>query len=305
MDVPEKPPPPGSEGDLDRVPTLPTDSQVHADPTNSASNGALTKVVLDDEDDEEEMEEDDGDFEEDEGTVGSAPPQKPVSIGVSKDDRKVTGAGGEGERTGGEVVYRLLCPASRSGSVIGKGGEIIKQLRADTGARIRVEEAAGGGAADERVITISAADLPHHASWSPAQEALFRVHSRIVEGDHEGDIPSGNASARLLVYSQQIGALIGKGGAIINSMREDTGAHIRVLPRELLPVCAHEDDELVQVLGEITVVRAALQNISARLRAHPVRAKLAAAAHHPYARSQILSGLGGLGALGSLAGLGG
>lgn len=89
MDVPEKPPPPGSEGDLDRVPTLPTDSQVHADPTNSASNGALTKVVLDDEDDEEEMEEDDGDFEEDEGTVGSAPPQKPVSIGVSKDDRKV------------------------------------------------------------------------------------------------------------------------------------------------------------------------------------------------------------------------
>jgi hypothetical protein len=38
------------------------------------------------------------------------------------------------------VVYRLLCPASRTGSVIGQGGEILKQLRADTGARIRVED---------------------------------------------------------------------------------------------------------------------------------------------------------------------
>ena len=69
----------------------------------------------------------------------------------------------------------------------------------------------------------------------------------------------------------QIGALIGKGGSIINSMREETGAHIRVLPREALPLSAHQSDELVQVQGEITVVRAALQTISARLRAHPVR----------------------------------
>jgi hypothetical protein len=61
-----------------------------------------------------------------------------------------------------------------------------------------------GGLAEERVITISAPDSPHDEAWSPAQEALFRVHSRIVEGDHEGDLPMGNASARLLVYSQQV-----------------------------------------------------------------------------------------------------
>ena len=61
-----------------------------------------------------------------------------------------------------------------------------------------------GAVAEERVITIAATDSGHDASWSPAQEALFRVHSRIVEGDHEGDLPAGNASARLLVYSQQV-----------------------------------------------------------------------------------------------------
>jgi hypothetical protein len=61
-----------------------------------------------------------------------------------------------------------------------------------------------GVMSEERVITIAATDSGHDASWSPAQEALFRVHSRIVEGDHEGDLPAGNASARLLVYSQQV-----------------------------------------------------------------------------------------------------
>jgi poly(rC)-binding protein 2/3/4 len=65
--------------------------------------------------------------------------------------------------------------------------------------------------------------------------------------------------------------LIGKSGTIINSMREETGANIRVLPREALPLCAMEGDELVQIVGEITKVRAALQNVSARLRANPAR----------------------------------
>jgi hypothetical protein len=100
-----------------------------------------------------------------------------------------------------EVTFRLLCPVPRSGSVIGKGGEIIKQLRADTGARIRIEECLPN--AEERVITISASDTAD-ASWSPAQEALFRVHSRIVEGDNEGELPTGNTSARLLVYGPQV-----------------------------------------------------------------------------------------------------
>eukprot|EP00976_Prorocentrum_cordatum_P060798 1176047-Prorocentrum_minimum.AAC.12 len=116
-----------------------------------------------------------------------------------------------------EVTFRLLCPVPRSGSVIGKGGEIIKQLRADTGARIRIEECLPN--AEERVITISAGDTAD-ASWSPAQEALFRVHSRIVEGDTEGELPTGNTSARLLVYGAQVNdpAIVQKRTSVLNVM---------------------------------------------------------------------------------------
>ena len=40
----------------------------------------------------------------------------------------------------GAVVFRVLCPVSKSGSVIGKGGGIISRIREETGAKIRLED---------------------------------------------------------------------------------------------------------------------------------------------------------------------
>ena len=40
--------------------------------------------------------------------------------------------------SGAEVCFRLLCPGARTGSVIGRNGDVIKQLRAGTGARVKV-----------------------------------------------------------------------------------------------------------------------------------------------------------------------
>jgi len=60
---------------------------------------------------------------------------------------------------------------------------------------------------------------------------------------------SGDAilTTRLLVPSSRVGCLIGKGGSIINEMRNSTRASIRVLSKENLPKVASEDDEMVQV----------------------------------------------------------
>ena len=40
--------------------------------------------------------------------------------------------------SGAEVAFRLLCPGSRTGSVIGRGGDVIRQLRAETSAKIKL-----------------------------------------------------------------------------------------------------------------------------------------------------------------------
>jgi hypothetical protein len=79
---------------------------------------------------------------------------------------------------------------------------------------------------------------------SPAQEALLHIQSQIVDLGPDKD---GVITTKLLIPSNQTGCLLGKGGAIISEMRKQTRANIRILPREDLPPCALDSDEMVQV----------------------------------------------------------
>jgi poly(rC)-binding protein 2/3/4 len=54
-------------------------------------------------------------------------------------------------------------------------------------------------------------------------------------------------TAKLLVPSDQIGCVLGKGGQIVQTLRSETGAQIRILKDEHVPPCALRSDELVQV----------------------------------------------------------
>ena len=85
---------------------------------------------------------------------------------------------------------------------------------------------------------------------SPAQDALFKVHDRVVAEDFHGDQDDDGGqqvTAKLLVPSDQIGCVIGKGGSIVQNIRGETGAQIRILKDDHLPLCALSSDELVQV----------------------------------------------------------
>ncbi|KAG6741756.1 hypothetical protein POTOM_055035 [Populus tomentosa] len=179
-----------------------------------------------------------------------------------------------------DTVYRYLCPARKIGSIIGRGGEIIKQLRIDTKSKIRVGETVPG--CEERVVTIySPSDETNEYEdsgnyISPAQDALFRVHDKViaedlqVEDDSEG---SPQVTAKLLVPSDQIGCIIGKGGQIVQNIRSETGAVIRILKDEHLPPCALSSDELVQISGEAAVLKKALYQIASRLHDNPSRSQ--------------------------------
>ncbi|MED6207663.1 hypothetical protein PIB30_037798 [Stylosanthes scabra] len=225
----------------------------------------------------------------------------------------------------GSVVFRLLCSASRIGSVIGKGGATVTQIRQETGVKVKIEEAVPG--CDERVITILGSDketeedtdqgrevnnnnnnnddeaeskekeigvkddgnndndkgpvpvedLKSEKGHSAIRKALSLVFEKMVEGVEEtteGDKESSKPLSfvfRLLVLSSQVGCLLGKGGSVIKQMSADSGAQIRILPRDKLPLCASDSDELVQITGGIDVVRKALQSVSQQLLENPPR----------------------------------
>ncbi|XP_043713044.1 RNA-binding KH domain-containing protein RCF3-like [Telopea speciosissima] len=217
----------------------------------------------------------------------------------------------------GNTVFRILCPASKAGGVIGKGGIIVSQIRQETGAKVRVEEMVSG--CDEQVIVIvgsdketeasseqskegeadnvaeesdeakedeenneskessPAEDLQSEKATSSVQKALLLVFERMVEGEpdnDEDDEESKKTSSfviRLLVLSSQVGCILGKGGSVIKQMAAESGAQIRILPRDKIPLCASPADELVQLTGGLDAVKKALQCVSQQLLENPPR----------------------------------
>ena len=77
--------------------------------------------------------------------------------------------------------------------------------------------------------------------------------------------------ARLLVDSQLVGYLVGRGGATIKDTIARSGANVRVLPKAELPACACIGDEVVKVGGGQEAVAAALRLLAAQIKAHPAR----------------------------------
>ncbi|CAH9084525.1 unnamed protein product [Cuscuta europaea] len=207
--------------------------------------------------------------------------------------RRNSGGGGGGREHFSidpkDTVYRYLCPGKCIGSIIGRGGEIVKQLRADTKSKIRIGETVRD--CDKRVITIYSAseetndfEGTEDLQVCPAHDALFKVHDRIVGDDMPVDDESDDGphvTARLLVPSDQIGCIIGKGGQIVQDIRSETGAQIRIMKDNHLPACALSSDELVQISGDGHVVRKALHKIASRLHDNPSRSQQSLASASP------------------------
>ncbi|KAJ6684373.1 KH DOMAIN CONTAINING RNA BINDING PROTEIN [Salix viminalis] len=196
----------------------------------------------------------------------------------------------------GDTVYRILCPSRKIGGVIGKGGNIVKALREETQSKITVADSVQGS--DERVIIIySSSDKPPRKIDGDedlvarngqqeafelrcaAQDALLKVHDRIVEEDLFGGMASDDdndnnvITARLLVPNNMVGCVLGKRGDVIQRLRSETGANIRVLPADHLPSCAMDTDELVQISGKPAVAKRALYEISTLLHQNPRKDK--------------------------------
>lgn len=172
----------------------------------------------------------------------------------------VTGYGGPSRSE--EFVVRVLCPNNNLGRVIGKGGSSIKNVRQESGARVEVGDPRADS--DECVINITSTESTDD-NKSSAADAVLLLQEKINDNGDDDTV-----SFRILVPSKVIGCLIGKNGSIINDMRKTTKADIRI-SKGKRPKCARDDDELVEVIGEVSSVRDAILQIVLRLRADVLR----------------------------------
>lgn len=165
----------------------------------------------------------------------------------------------------GDNVFRLLVPVVKVGGIIGKGGEIIKKICDETGARVRILDGPLGH--PERVVLISGKEEPE-AEVSPAMDAVFRVFKRInsISNDGKTITESGSCSVRLLMASVQAIHLIGKKGSSIKSIQEESGASINVLTVDERAHYASGDERIVEIQGEHLKVHKALEAVVRHIR---------------------------------------
>lgn len=120
------------------------------------------------------------------------------------------------------LTIRMIMNGKDVGSIIGKGGEIINNIREESGAKIHITD----GSVPERIVTVS-------GSTDAILKAFTMVCKKMEEdGPREGNAPNSvprpPVTLRLIFPASQCGSLIGKGGSKIKEIREVTGASIQV-----------------------------------------------------------------------------
>ncbi|XP_020088381.1 RNA-binding KH domain-containing protein RCF3, partial [Ananas comosus] len=187
-----------------------------------------------------------------------------------------------------DLVFRILCPSNKADSFVGSSNGIMDMLRDDVGVDVMVSDPVAGS--DERVIIITSKEGPDDELF-PAQEALLHIQTHIVDlGPDKDNI----ITTRLLVPASEIDCLEGRDGSLLDIQRS-TSANIQILPKEDLPLCALEADELVQIVGEIRAARNALVQVTAKLRSYLYRDIC-------IPNDMLQASISGLNQIGSLAG---
>lgn len=123
----------------------------------------------------------------------------------------------EDQGDGGNVTLRFMTSSLNAGAIIGKQGATIKGFRQKYNAQVNIPDCHS----HERILSIAAV---RDDAVSILMETLptWEEHKHM---NHENDA---EMEVTMLVHQSQVGAIIGKGGTQVKSLRQKTGCGIRV-----------------------------------------------------------------------------
>ncbi|XP_075476410.1 uncharacterized protein LOC142517831 [Primulina tabacum] len=179
---------------------------------------------------------------------------------------KPMGMGLSGPPTGASYGYpgpskKIDIPNGRVGVIIGKGGETIKYLQLQSGAKIQVTRDMD---VDPNSVTRGVELTGTPDQIAKAEQLISDVLSE-TEAGGSGVVsrrmtgqPSGTDPFVIMVPNNKVGLVIGKGGETIKNMQARTGARIQVIPLHLPPGDASKE-RTVQIDGTSEQIEAAKQ----------------------------------------------
>lgn len=174
----------------------------------------------------------------------------------------------------GEYFLKVLIPSYAAGSIIGKGGQTIVQLQKETGATIKLSKSKDFyPGTTERVCLIQG-----------TVEALNNVHDFIAEKVREMPQsaqktepvsilqpqttvnPDRVKQAKLIVPNSTAGLIIGKGGATVKAVMEQSGAWVQLSQK---PDGINLQERVVTISGEPEQNRKAVEIIVQKIQEDP------------------------------------
>ena len=124
---------------------------------------------------------------------------------------------------------------------------------------------------EERLVLVSSSE-EGGSPYCAAQDALIRCVLSLTADDAASGDPH---RVRLLTGQASVGMVLGKRGATVTQLRQETGAAIKVLPLEeggATAPGAAPGDEVIQVEGSMQQCVAALRGVATLLRGWQIRA---------------------------------
>ena len=174
------------------------------------------------------------------GNYRRSPSQERGSSGYGggRDDRRGGGrAGGDGTES-----ETIRVKSGLVGLIIGRNGENLRKVEADSGARVQFVQAKDSHVA-ERQCTISGSTRSREA----AKNAIFQIieenggtpvaqekgaYTAGMPGRAKVNLPAlrdGEASTQLMVPDKTVGLIIGRGGETIKDLQEKSGCHVNIV----------------------------------------------------------------------------
>jgi predicted RNA-binding protein YlqC (UPF0109 family) len=147
----------------------------------------------------------------------------------------MSGDGGGG-RVNDAATIELVIPKRFMGQIIGKSGKYINATRHATNCNIQVAEDTPAASSNGEVMSALSITGNPAMVWN----AACTMVSYLLVGKTNPDEPDGLVSETLQVPNEDVGQIIGKGGARINAFRQATGCKIQIEQNESSAVLALE-----------------------------------------------------------------
>lgn len=166
----------------------------------------------------------DGMDEEDDGQVCDGDDHEAEAVNEEKNYN-------EGDRS----MFKMLISDNAAGAIIGKSGKTISELQSQSNARIKVSQAGDfyPGSNERTIVLTGPVDAVLDAQdliWDKV--SLFSKPRRAPPTNE--DLAPAMVIGKVLIPNDAGGLIIGRAGATIKSIQEESGARVQINPKEEL-----------------------------------------------------------------------